>query len=290
MKKNFLLVAAIASVLGFASCNGDEIARLQNSVDSLKNENDMLAKQNDEEMQTITEVMDNFSVIREQQLGLSQEAESSEGVTEDKKQKIQDNFKLIQDKFQANAAKLDSLESALASNKKKYAALAGTISSLKKQLTASKAEIANLQKQLEDKNIEIQQLQESHNAQVAQMTAAKATADSINAATIKAQDIAAHTVYYVIDTKSNLKAKGIKGSAGQLKKGDIKESMCKKVDYREFEGNNGINFKKEPVLYSYHTPGTYSIKKNADKTYTFTITNPDKFWNTKTMVLVGERK
>lgn len=289
MKKNFLLVAAIASVLGFASCNGDEIERLQNSVDSLKNENDMLQKQNGEELQTIQEVMDNFSIIREQQLGLSQEAESSEGVTEDKKQKIQENFKLIQDKFLANQSKLDSLESALQSNKKKYAQLAGTISSLKKQLTASKAEIENLQKQLEDKNIEIEQMKEAHNNQVAQMAAAKATADSINAATIKAQDIAAHTVYYLIDSKSNLKAKGIKGAAGTLKKGEIKDSYCTKIDYREFEGNNGIQFKKEPVLFSYHTPGTYSIKKNADKTYTFTITNPDKFWNTKTMVLCGEK-
>ena len=44
MKKKFLLVAAIASVIGFASCNGDQIEAQQRQIDSLTNVNDMLQK------------------------------------------------------------------------------------------------------------------------------------------------------------------------------------------------------------------------------------------------------
>lgn len=283
------MVAAIIAAIGLSACNGDEIDRLNGKVDSLNKENDMLKSQNKDEMETIAQVMQNFAEIREQQLGLSEEAQSEEGVTEDKKEKIQENFKLIQDKFAANQAKLDSLENALQGNKSKLAALGGTISSLRKQLAASQSEIETLKKQLEDKDVEIADMKTAHEAQVAQMTAAKNTSDSLNAAKIAAQDKAMHTVGYLIATEKELKAKGIKGSAGRLKKGEVSEGMLTKVDYRNFEGNDGINFKKEPVLFSYHTPSSYTIKKNADKTYTFTITNPDAFWSNKTMVLAGEK-
>ncbi|MCQ2191612.1 MAG: hypothetical protein MJZ23_01950 [Paludibacteraceae bacterium] len=286
MKKKFLMVAAVVAAIGLASCNGDEIERLNSKIDTLTRENDMLKSQNQDELNTINEVMTNFAEIRQQQLGLSEQASSAEGVTEDKKEQIQENFKLIQDKFLANQAKLDSLETALKKNKGAVGALNNTIKSLRKQLTQSKAEIESLQKQLEEKNVEIADLKTAHDNQVRMMTAAKNEADSINAAKIKAQDIAMHTVAYLIDNKKNLKAKGLKVG---LKKGEAKDSYCKKVDYREFEGNDGIKFKKEPTLYTYHPQSSYKIVKNADKTYTFTITNPDNFWSTKTMILEGER-
>ncbi|MBQ4033878.1 MAG: hypothetical protein II623_00290 [Paludibacteraceae bacterium] len=289
MKKKFLLVAAIASVIGFASCNGDQIEAQQRQIDSLTNVNDMLQKQNQSDLETLDQVFQNFAEIKKAQLGLSEEANSTEGVTEDQKQKIQENFKLINDKFAENAQKLDSLQNVLNSTKGKISALRGTIAKLQKMQAQSQQEIATLKKQLEDKDIEIADLKSAHASQVAQMTA-KAEADSAaNAAKIAAQDKAMHTVSYLIDTEKNLKAKGIKGAAGRLKKGEVKESMCTKVDYREFEGNDGITFKKEPTLFSYHTPGSYTIKKNADKTWTFTITNQSSFWNTKVMILAGER-
>lgn len=289
MKKKFLLVAAIASVIGFASCNGDQIEAQQRQIDSLTNVNDMLSKQNQSDLETLDQVFQNFAEIKQAQLGLSEEANSTEGVTEDQKQKIQENFKLINEKFAENAQKLDSLQNVLNSTKGKISALRGTIAKLQKMQAQSQQEIASLKEQLEKKDVEIADLKSAHENQVAMMTAAKQEADSINAAKIAAQDKAMHLVAYVIDTEKNLKAKGIKGAEGRLKKGEIKESMCTKIDYREFEGNDGITFKKEPVLFSYHTPGSYTIKKNADKTWTFTITHQANFWNTKVMVLAGER-
>ena len=177
MKKNFLLVAAIASVIGFASCNGDQIEAQQKQIDSLIGVNDMLQKQNASDLETLDQVFQNFADIKKAQLGLSEEASSTEGVTEDQKQKIQENFKLINDKFAENAQKLDSLQNVLNSTKGKISALRGTIAKLQKMQAQSQQEIATLKKQLEDKDIEIAEMKSAHQSQVAMMTA-KAEADS----------------------------------------------------------------------------------------------------------------
>lgn len=285
MRKVFLAAAAFAAVLTLASCNGDKIAALQNTVDSLQNAKDLSDKELSDKLALISEVEQNFTAIKEAQ-GLASDAESQEGVNPDKKAQIQENFKLIQDKMAENEQKIADLESQLQQSNGRFAALKSTIANLRKQQQQSQEEIASLKQQLEQKNIEIEDLKTSTANQIAAVNAAKNTSDSINAAKIAEQDAAMHARYYLIDTKKNLKAKGLKAG---LKKSDVSSSICTKVDYRKFEGNEGITFKKEPTLYTLHPKASYSITKNADKTWTFTIKNPDEFWSSKYMVLEGEK-
>ena len=285
MKKAFIVVATALAAFALSSCNGEKIEQQQKTIDSLQQAKDLSDKELADKLQLISEVEANFTAIKEAQ-GLASDMESQEGVNPDKKAQLQENFRLIQNKMAENEQKIADLESQLKETNGKFAALRSTIANLRKQQQQSQEEIASLKQQLEQKNVEIEDLKTAHTTEVANLTAAKATADSINAAKIKEQDIAMHTVYYLIDTKKNLKAKGLKAG---LKKAEVKDSYCTKVDYREFEANEGMTFKKEPVLYTYHTPSSYSITKNADKTYTFKIKNPESFWKTKTMVMAGEK-
>lgn len=284
MKKVFFLVATVVAAMTLASCNGDKIEALQKTVDSLQTAKDLSDKELSDKLQLINEVEQNFTAIKEAQ-GLASDIETTEGVNPDKKAQMQENFKLIQNKMAENEQKIADLEAQLKESNGKFAALRNTIASLRRKQEASEKEIATLKEELEKKNVEIAELKTTHETEVLNMRAERAMSDSIKDAERARMDREMHSVFYLIDTKKNLKAKGLKVG---LKKAEVNDGVCTKVDYREFEANEGMTFKKEPVLYTLHPKSSYSIVKNADKTYTFKIKDPARFWTSKYMVMQAE--
>ncbi len=287
MKKSFLVVAAIAAMaMTTTSCHQKELDAANARVDSLNTVNDQLTKQFEDATNLISEVEENFTAIKQDQMGLAEEATSTEGVNPDKKKQMQDNFQLIKDRMEENKQKIDELESKLASSNGRFAALQGTISNLRKQQAASEKEITSLKQQLEAKNIEIKDRDN-------QISSLHSQRDSVNnvssaqAAKIKAQDEAMHTAYYIIGTKKDLKAKGLK--EGVLKKADINKAIFTKVDVRTFEANEGMDLNvKKAILTTSHPLASYSLtpKSKSDKTLIFKIKNWESFWsNSKILVI-----
>lgn len=285
MRKKLLIVGAFLA-LALSSCHQKEIDQLHSQLDSLQDAKDMIDKQYKEQDQLIAEVQSNFTAIKETELGIADEAQSSEGVNPDKKAQIQENFKLLQDKMEENKQKIADLESKLDQSNGRFAALKSTIANLKRQQAESEKTITDLKDQLEKKNIEIKDLGDK-------ITRLNSSRDSLNsvsaaqAAKMKEQDEAMHTVYYIIGTKKELKAKGLK--EGALKSADVDKNICTKIDMRNFEANEGMDLKTtKAVIYTSHPASSYSIanKSAKDKDKIFTIKDWKSFWsNSKILVI-----
>ena len=115
---------------------------------------------------------------------------------------------------------------------------------------------------MEEKDIKIKELDEL-------VESLNSTRDSLNnladqqIAAIKAQDEELNSAWYIIGTKKELKAKGLK--EGDLKKAKINKSIFTKVDVRELsELDLGS---KKAKLYTSHPENSYSLTKKSDEHY-----------------------
>ncbi|MBQ0029992.1 MAG: hypothetical protein MJZ24_02655 [Paludibacteraceae bacterium] len=284
MKKHFLFVATLAMTLGLASCNQEEIDRLNAQKDSIQTAKDQLEKQYKEEQDLMNSVMTNFTEIKQAQLGMAEEAQSKEGVNPARKEQIAENFKLLNDKFQENQAKIEELEQKLNQSNSRFASLQATIRNLKAQQAASKKEIESLQEQLSQKDIEIKSLNDKIAYKEQQQDSIKSI-QMEREATIQAQDLAANKVYYLLANKKFLKERGLK----DLTKADIKESLMTAVDRREFEANEGLDLKtKKAEILTSHPASSYTLapKSKEDKTLVLKIKDYKSFWSTSNKLII----
>ena len=283
MKKVFLAAATAALALGMSSCYQKEYEAAKFSLDSLEQAKQQLEKQYDDEQKLIAEVEENFDAIKEAQLGLAKETQTSEGINPNKKEQLKENFRLLNDKFEENKQKIADLEQKLQASNSRFGALQATISRLKKQQSQFQEEITSLKGELEKKNVEIQDL----NQQIAVRDAQRDSVDRVaaeRAATMQAQDEALNTAYYLIANKKTLKTKGYKQS--KLSSADTKEGDFTKIDIRTFAANEGMDLNsKKAELYTQHPASSYSLTQK-DKTTIFKIKDPKAFWkNSKYLII-----
>ena len=143
--KKVVLGAFVA--LFAVSCNQDKIDALTQQVDSLQQVNDMNEQKMNSYFALITEVQSNLRNIKQTELGILDEAQGSEGVNSDSKQKIQQDFETIHRAFQDSRSKLDSMENALKKAEGKLPYLRGLVAGLQKDLKASEKTIKDLKDQ-----------------------------------------------------------------------------------------------------------------------------------------------
>ncbi len=277
--KKVVLGAFVA--LFAVSCNQDKIDALTSQVDSLQKVNQMTENKLDSYVALISEVQANFRSIKETELGILSEAEGSEGVNADSKQKIQQDFETIHRAFQDSRNKLDSMEQALKKAEGKLPYLRGLVAGLQKDLKANEKTIKDLKLQLEEKNIKIDSL----NTQVASVRALRDSVEQINiqqVAALEAQDAELNTAYYFLANKKTLKEKGLKNLQGAT----INESLCTKVDIREFT-ELPLGSKKAVILTN-HPTNSYSLVKtsNEDKNLILKITNYKTFWSVSKKLVI----
>ena len=276
--KKVVLGAFVA--LFAVSCNQDKIDALTQQVDSLQQVNDMNEQKMNSYFALITEVQSNLRNIKQTELGILDEAQS-EGVNSDSKQKIQQDFETIHRAFQDSRSKLDSMENALKKAEGKLPYLRGLVAGLQKDLKASEKTIKDLKAQLDEKNIKIASL-DSTVASIAAMRDSINEVNNANMAAIQQQDEELNTAYYFLANKKTLKEKGLKNLQGAT----INESLCTKVDIREFK-ELPLGAKKAVILTN-HPTNSYSLVKSPgdDKNLILKITNYKTFWSVSKKLVI----
>lgn len=280
--KKFVLTVFITVLL--ASCNSE----LKEEIETLKSEKSELeqrSKEQDSIILILTEVIEdvqhNLNVIREKEgrIRLAEEASSEKfkSLKDAVVQDIQDVNSIIEE----SKAKINRLNQQLASSKGQIKNLGVLVESLKKQLEERENTIAELTRAIEEKDETIRQL--TRKVQII-------TEESQR--TISAKEAELNRCYYIIDTRRNLKDKGIIDSQGgflgigrvKTVSGSVDPSLFTAADMREL---NRLELDTRSIkLISEHPTGSYSIEREGKKISALVIEDPKTFWSISKILVI----
>ncbi len=287
MKKIALMFLSVGVLVSCNVKNSDEYKNLQAQNDSLKQITSANSTELAEALGVINEVQENFDKIREAEKYLSMESNTKGEMNQDTKRRIQDDFQMINEILKKNKESISSLNSKLKNN-------GGQLSGLQKT-------IERLNLELEERAKIIVQLQESlasRDKQIADMTAnikdlntsVENLSDQVmdQAGTIKQQDKALNTAFYIFGTSKELKeAKVISGSflsSPKVLKESIDQSIFVRVDVRDVKAIP-VYAKKAKIL-SEHPKASYSLDKDSNGQIVVNITDPQKFWSLTSYLVI----
>ena len=270
--------------IGFlASCNvknSDEYKTLQAQNDSLMNASTQNNAELSELMGIINTVEENFNQIKEAEKYLAVESKSKGEMNANTKTRITDNFNMINDILQKNKKEIENLNTKLKGSSGQLSGLSATIERLNKELEDRAASIVSLQESLAARDKEIAAL----NTSIGKLSGdVNNLSDQVmdQASTIKAQDKALNTAYYIFGTSKELKeAKIVSGgflSSPKVMKESIDKSIFVAVDIRDVKAIP-VYAKKAKVL-SEHPKASYSLDKDANGQIVINISDFKKFWS-----------
>ncbi len=258
----------------------DEYQRLQAERDSLLNLSRTSDAEAEEMMAVISEVEANFDRIREAERYISTQSAQGGEMSQSTKQRVNDNFRMIQEILQKNKAQLAELNKKYAGSNKQVASLQNTIDRLNKEMQESSARIVQLQNELSSRDATIAQLS-SDVSDLAQVTEEQS-------ATIRQQDRSLNTAYYVFGTASELKEQKIL-SGGFLQSTKVMQDTFNKDYFLQIDIRNVTEiplYAPKAKLWSTHPDGTYEFLKGANNQLTFHITDTQRFWSlTKYLII-----
>lgn len=276
-----------------ASCdvkNSNEYKTLEAQKDSLMLANNSNSAELTEALAVINEVEANFNQIKEAEKYLTVESKGKGEISGDAKNRINNDFKMINDILKKNKENIDALNKKLKNGGGQMAGLQKTIERLNAELVERAKIITELQESLA-----------SRDKQIAEMTVnIKELTSSVEnlsgeienqAETIKSQELALNTAYYIFGTSKELKeAKIISGgflSSPKLLKESIDKSLFVKIDIRDVKVIP-VYAKKAKIL-SDHPASSYTLDKDANGQIVLNILDAKKFWSL-TQFLVIEIK
>ena len=285
MKKVFILLLG-AGVLfsctnfGKKVTESEEYQRLLAQRDSLQTVLQTSDVETQEMMAVISDVEANFDKIREAEKYISTQSAQSGEMSKDTKNRVNDNFQMIQEILKRNKAQLAELNKKYAGSNKQVASLQNTIDRLNKEMQQSSARLVELQGELAKRDQTIAQLS-SDITEMAQHVEEQSS-------TIKEQDKSLHTAYYVFGTSRELKEQKILSGgflqSTKVMKDTFNKDYFLKIDIREVT-EIPLDAPKAK-LWSTHPEGTYEFVKGANGNLTFQITDTQRFWSlTKYLII-----
>ena len=233
-----------------------------------------------EMMSVISEVEANFEKIREAEKYISTQSASQGEMSQDTKQRVNDNFNMINEILQRNRRQLDELNKKFSTSNKEVASLKNTINRLNNEMLESASRLSDLQAELAIKDEQI--------AQLSQDITSLAVEAEQQSATIRDQERSLNTAYYVFGTVNELKDQKIL-SGGFLRTTRVLQDTFNKdyflqIDIREV--TEIPLYEKTAKLWSTHPEGTYEFVKGDDGNLTFIITDTQRFWSlTKYLII-----
>jgi DNA repair exonuclease SbcCD ATPase subunit len=281
MKKLWLGIFIVGLI---ASCTNvkesKEYKELQAQRDSLLMESTGAQQEAVEMMAVISEVEANFAKIREAEKYISTQSSQSGEMSQATKDRINDNFKMINDILQRNKQQLAELNKKQSSSSKEILALKNTITRLNNEMKESSNRLVELQNQLSLKDEQIEQL--------SQDITALALESEQQSVVIQEQDKTLHTAYYVFGTANELKDQKIL-SGGFLKQTKVmKETFNKEyflqIDIREV--TQIPLYAPKAKLWSIHPEGTYEFVKGSDNNMELFITDTQRFWSLTKFLII----
>ena len=190
-----LLVGLIVSCTNVRESK--EYKELQAQRDSLLMQSADVDGEAAEMMSVISEVEANFEKIREAEKYISTQSAKQGEMSQDTKQRVNDNFNMINEILQRNKQQLDELNKKYSSSSKEVATMKNTISRLNKEMLESAGRLSTLQAELAIKDEQI--------AQLSQDITSLAVEAEQQSATIREQERSLNTAFYVFGTVNELK-------------------------------------------------------------------------------------
>lgn len=233
-----------------------------------------------EMMAVISEVEENFAKIREAEKYISTQSAQGGEMSKATRDRVNDNFKMINEILQRNKTQLDELNRKYSGSNKEIASLKNTINRLNNEMQESSLRLVELQTQLAQKDEQIIQL--------SQDIASLAVEAEQQSATIRDQDRSLHTAYYVFGTAGELKDQKILTGGFLQQTRVLQDTFNKdyflKIDVREV--TEIPLYASKGKLWSTHPEGTYEFVKGSDGNLTFQITDTQRFWSlTKYLII-----
>ncbi len=266
-----------------ASCNvknSDEYKKLQAENDSLRQVTGQDKTDISDLMSIINEVNANFDQIKEAEKYLTLQANTKGELSADAKTRIKDNFQMIND--------------ILKKNKDDIATLNQKLKNAGGQSAQLKATVERLNAELENRSHAIIELRDALATRDAQIASLTGTVEKLStdvqdlsskteeqAATIKEQDDALNTAYYIFGTTKELKeAKVVSGgfiSSTKILNESIDKSIFVKVDIRKVK-EIPVYAKKVKIL-SDQPKDSYTIAKDDKGQAVVKILDYKRFWS-----------
>jgi predicted nucleic acid-binding Zn-ribbon protein len=198
MKKIWILFLVMGLIVSCTNVKeSKEYKELQAQRDSLLMQSSDSEREAAEMMSVISDVEANFEKIREAEKYISTQSSQAGEMSQDTKQRVADNFKMISEILQRNKVQLEELNKKYSSSNKEVAALKNTISRLNREMQESSGRLAELQNELALKDEQI--------AQLSQDITSLALETEQQMITIQEQDRSLNTAYYVFGTANELK-------------------------------------------------------------------------------------
>lgn len=258
----------------------DEYKKLQAEVDSLRSILEVSDAETSEMMSIINKIEENFEKIREAEKYISTQSMQGGELSQDTKDRVNDNFKMIQEILRRNKAQLAELNSKYASSNKQVASLQNTINRLNQEMQESSARLIEIQNVLSERDATIEQLSEDIGGLVEHAEE--------QAITIKEQEKSLQTAYYVFGTFSELKNQKIL-SSGFLRSTKVLHETFNKdyflqIDIREV--TEIPLYAPKAKIWSNHPEGTYELVQGGNKNLTLVITDTQRFWSLSKFLVV----
>lgn len=281
MKKLLLLFISVGVLFSCTNVKeSKEYKQLQLERDSLLMHGSSSDSEIAEMMSVIEDVEENFNQIREAEKYLAVQSTEKGDLSASNKQRINDNFKMINEILQKNKTQLAELNKKYSSSTGQTASLRNTIERLNKEMQESGSRINDLQAELSRRDETIAQL----SSNVSDLSGHLEE----QSVTIREQEKSLNTANFVFGTMSELKnQKILSGGFLQTTKvldGSFNQDYFIQIDIREV--TSIPLYDKKAKLWSTHPDDTYEFEKGADGNITFVITDTQRFWSlTKYLII-----
>lgn len=281
MKKVWILFLVMGLIVSCTNVKeSKEYKDLQAQRDSLLMKSADAEGETAEMMSVISEVEANFERIREAEKYITTQSAQSGEMSQSTKDRVNENFRMINEILQRNKRQLDELNRKYSSSNTEVTTLKNTINRLNREMQESTGRLAELQKELALKDEQI--------AQLSQDITSLALETEQQYSTIQEQDRTLHTAYYVFGTGNELKDQKIL-SGGFLQATRVMQDTFNKEYFLQIDIREVTEiplYSKKGKLWSTHPEGTYEFVKGGDENLTFKITDTQRFWSlTKYLII-----
>lgn len=282
MKKALLFLIISVGVL-FSCTNvkeSKEYRQLQEERDSLLMESSTANTEISEMLSVIDEVEENFNQIREAEKYLTLQSAEKGELSSNTKQRINDNFEMINEILKKNEAQLEELNKKYSSSKSQASSLRKTIERLNNEMQERASRINSLQEELSRRDETIAKLSSD-------VTELSGNIEE-QSVTIRKQEKTLNTAYFVFGTMSELKEQKIL-SGGFLRSTKVLEDTFNQDYFLEIDIREVTQiplYDDKAKLWSKHPDDTYDYEVGADGNLTFVITDTQRFWSlTKYLII-----
>lgn len=278
-----ILILGLLTACNYKSSGYKE---LEAERDSLLKAQESMQGEIDNYFSSMNQIEQNIEAIKKTQSVIKENA-AVEQTNEESKDKISEDLQFIHDMLKSNQQELDKLKRRLRASAIKSSELERTLQRLTKSLEEEMGKVAILEKELSDKNLLIAEMKDEI-GELSQDIQELSEQTENQKSTIKEQDKAMNTAWYVFGTSKELKAQKIINSGGLFKPSKVLEGEFNKNYFVRIDARNTKSiplYSSRARIMTTHPKASYTLEKESGS-YTLLINDPENFWSVSKYLVI----